>query len=310
MENEIKALSIVIPVYNGQETIRPLTKAIHAAIKNHVTDYELIFVNDDSPDNSWETIRELAFEFKQVRGISLRKNYGQHNAVMAGLSRARGNVIILMDDDLQHDPAYIPKMYQTILDGADVCYTRYIGRKHSPWKILGSRFNNLISSILLHKPYNLYLSSFKAMAGSLAREIVNYQNPFLYLDGVILQLTNNCTSIDIQHNERTSGGSGYSLRKCLKLWSNMITGFSIMPLRIAIVTGMLISLAAFAYGFYVVWQKMINDIAIQGWASLIVLVAFLGGAQLIFIGIVGEYIGRAYLKLNSLPQFSVRETVE
>ena len=271
--------------------------------------FELILVNDASPDSSWPVIRELASQHAFVRGICLSRNFGQHNATMAGLNHAAGEVVVIMDDDLQHPPQSIMTLVEAIRGGFDVCYTTYTNRQHSGLKKLGSWFNDRVASFLLGKPRGLYLSSYKALHHRVVRDVIRYDGPYVYLDGLILDLTRHITSVPIQHQKRLEGEGNYGLRRLISLWLKMATSFSIIPLRLASLSGMLLSVLSFIGMVAVVVAKLRHPETPAGWASLLVAVLFMGGLQLLFLGVIGEYLGRAYLKLNRKPQFAVREVV-
>ncbi len=302
-------LSIVIPVYKSQNILPKLVLELQKNI-NFVKDWELVLVNDSSPDESWEVIKELSCEYKFIKGINLRKNAGQHNAIMAGLNYANGEVIVMMDDDLQHSPTYIKNLYDEIKKGFDVCYTNFENKQHQNWKILGSKFNDLVANILLKKPKNLYLSSFKSISKDIKDEIIKYDGPYPYVDGLIVLTTNNISTIKIKHYARIDGEGNYNLIKSTSLWLKMATSFSILPLRIATMMGVFISIISFILGIYFIFLKLFSNTAPTGWTSLMVVVLFLGGIQLISLGIIGEYLGRSYLKLNKKQQFVVGEILE
>lgn len=213
-------ISIIIPVYNSSQIIEELICEIKKILKKHK--YEIIMVNDFSLDESWDTIKAICNANDNIKGIDLTRNFGQHNAVMAGLNHCDGDIIVLMDDDFQHPPKFIIKLIEEIDRGHDVCYTNYINRKHSAHKIFLSKLSNIISSFIINKPINLYLSSFKSMNLKTKNILINIKNPIIYIDGKILEITNNITSIDILHQSRLSGKSNYNLRKLIILWFKLI----------------------------------------------------------------------------------------
>jgi len=308
--NRPPQISIVIPVYRSQRILAVLVDAIADAMHSagYAGRFELILVNDASPDDSWTIIEGLARHKPFVRGISLRKNTGQHNAIMAGLNHVRGNTVVLMDDDLQHPPAEIPALIDMINAGYDVCYTRYIGRQHPWWKQLGSRFNDRVATVLLKKPAGLYLSSFKALRRDIADQIVKYDGPFTYVDGLILNTTRSIGVRDITHQSRYEGESTYSFSKLLSLWLKMATSFSVLPLRLATYLGFALTGLSLLMLIYIIFAKLFQPELPQGWASLIAAILLTGGVQTFCIGVVGEYLGRAYLRLNQHPQYVVGET--
>jgi len=209
-------LSIVIPVYNSENILDELIKQIKSEIKekkNLFKNFEIILVNDNSLDNSWKRIKEIAGNQKNIIGINLSKNFGQHNALMAGIKNSRGDFLITMDDDLQHPPSNIIDIINKLNDGFDVCYTKYQNNKYSFLKKLGSAINDKVANIVLNKPKKIYLSSYRGMKKNVINELKKFDGPYVYLDGIILNVTNNIGSIDIKHNKRLKGNSGYSFKK-------------------------------------------------------------------------------------------------
>lgn len=304
-------ISIVVPVYRSEKILAQLAAQVLAAMQTAGTAdaFELILVNDASPDGSWDVIRELSAQYPFVRGICLARNFGQHNAIMAGLNHARGDVVVVMDDDLQHPPQAIMSLVDAVRGGFDVCFTTYVDRKHSMWKRLGSWFNDVVASLLLDKPRGLYLSSFKAMQRRVAQDVIKYDGPYAYVDGLILDVTRHVTSVPIVHQARHEGKGNYGLRRSLSLWLKMATSFSIIPLRLASITGLaLATVSAFAIVGVIV-ERMRHPETPAGWASMLAVVLFMGGLQLLCLGVIGEYLGRAYLKINHKPQFAVRQRV-
>ena len=303
-------LSVVVPVYRSATILPQLVEQIYAEMcKDGLPDdFELLLINDASPDNSWEIIRSLANTHSFIKGISLRRNFGQHSAIMAGLNHVSGKFVVLMDDDLQHPPHAIGDMVRALNEGYDVCYTNYLNRRHAAWKKLGSKFNNWVATHLLGKPKGLYLSSFKAMSREIVREIIKYDGPYAYIDGLILDVTRSITTIDIEHQSRHEGEGNYNLRRSLSLWLKMATSFSVLPLRIATYAGFVLSALSLLMIVFVIAQKILHPDLPAGWASLIATILFIGGIQTLCIGMIGEYLGRTYLKLNHKPQFVVGAT--
>lgn len=303
-------LSIVVPVFRSQNILAKLVDEVRRSTdaQGISGQFELLLVNDASPDGSWQVIADLARHNDFIRGISLRKNFGQHSATMAGLNYAQGEIVVIMDDDLQHPPEEIANLMRVIDEGADVCYTRYKGRQHALWKILGSRFNNWVASLLLDKPKGLYLSSFKAMRREVVREVIKYDGPYAYLDGLILDVTRSIKVIDIEHQPRRDGTGSYTFERSVSLWLRMATNFSIFPLRVATVLGFFLTAMSFLVIGVLLVQKLQHPDWPAGWTSLIATILFVGGVQTFCVGMLGEYIGRAYLRLNGKPQFVVRET--
>jgi glycosyltransferase involved in cell wall biosynthesis len=304
--------SIVVPVYRSEAILPVLVeRLVHVlsppGIKFH---FELILINDASPDDSWKVIEQLAAAHGWIRGICLAKNVGQHNAVMAGLGHANGEIIIIMDDDLQHPPEAILPLLDAIKIGNDVCYTKYEHRQHELWKKIGSWINDRAATILLNKPAGLYLSSFKAVQRSIVKEIVKYDGPFAYVDGIILDITRRIAVITIDHQARLEGTGNYNFRRSVSLWLKMATSFSVFPLRIASVAGAAISVVSLFLIVAIIIDKWRHPEMPAGWASLAALILFMGGVQLLSLGIIGEYVGRSYLRLNRKPQYVIRSMTD
>jgi polyisoprenyl-phosphate glycosyltransferase len=304
-------LSVVIPVYGSAPILPELVRQIDDALRvlGIAGQYEIVLVNDCGPGDSWSVIGALGRERPHVKGIALRKNAGQHNAIMAGLSYARGDVIVMMDDDLQHSPYDIPALYRKVLEGYDVCYTDFRSRHHARWKVLGSAVNDRVARFLLKKPKGLYLSPFKAIRRAIRDEIVKSRGPNVYLDGLILTVTSNIATVEVDHHPRHEGRSGYSFTQSFSLWLKMATNFSIAPLRLASFLGLAFSLVGFVLAVWLVVERFANNSIPQGWTSLMVIVLITGGLQLLALGAIGEYLGRVFLTVNNRPQFVVASTL-
>lgn len=301
-------VSVVVPVYRSAEILPVLVDRIAAALAGTATarNFEIVLVCDASPDKSWDVIEALARQHAFVRGVCLRRNAGQHNATMAGLHFATGHFIAIIDDDLQHPPEAIPRMLVELERGFDVCYTRYVHRQHALWKRLGSWVNDVCAALLLDKPRGLYLSSFRALRREIAVEIIKYDGPYAYIDGLILDVTRSISAIDVEHQQRAVGTGNYTLGRSFSLWLKMATSFSVFPLRIMSLLGALVGVLSVCLIAYVVVAKLRDPTISAGWASLVATILLVGGLQLIGLGLLGEYLGRAYLKLNRKPQFVVR----
>ena len=308
----VAIVSILIPVYKNDGGLDELVKRIDESMANsaYANCFELVLVDDCSPDNSWEVIQRLAKTHTFVQGATLSRNFGQHNAIMAGLNLVSGQYVVLMDDDLQHPPEAIPSMLDKLAAGADVCYTNYANRQHATWKIAGSKFNDLMASWLLSKPKGLYLSSFKALKRGVVDQIRNHEGPFAYLDGLILDITRRIATVEIQHGARAFGEGNYSFKKSISLWLRMVTGTSIVPLRMVTLMGALVALLGFFGAVFIVISNFLYPAESKGWASIIVTILLVSGFQTLFIGVLGEYLGRIHLRLNNKPQYLFRYTTK
>jgi undecaprenyl-phosphate 4-deoxy-4-formamido-L-arabinose transferase len=300
------ALSIVIPVYNGAATIGTLVDAL--AELQVDGGLEIVLVNDGSRDNSAEVCRKLAERRDvPVSFVNLSRNFGEHNAVMAGFNHVRGDYVINMDDDLQNPPSEVLKLYRYTRDnGYDAVYTRYAEKKHESWRNLGSRFANWVADQLLDKPRGLYLSSFRCLSAQVVENVIRYQGPYPYVDGLVMQATQNIGSVEVEHFARAEGRSNYTIAKLIGLWLNLFVNFSVVPLRLSIFLGFAMSALGVVGAVWAILEAIGGETP-QGWASLMVAVLLLSGIQLILLGVVGEYLGRVFLTANRKPQFLVRE---
>jgi glycosyltransferase involved in cell wall biosynthesis len=299
-------LSFVIPVYNGASSIGRVVDEIHLNFPS--VDWEIILVNDGSVDESERVCRFLVERGQgRVHYLHLAKNFSEHNAVLAGLNASRGRYVAVLDDDGQNPPAEIVRMYEAILQGAhDVVYGYYREKQHHWLRNWGSRFNDKMANIMLDKPSELYLSSFKIMNRFVVDQITRYRGAFPYIDGLIFRCTRNIAQIPVQHVLRATGKSGYTLKKLLALWLNMFLNFSIKPLRCSVFLGLGTSLCSIPLIFLIVIDKILNPEVTLGVPTILVGMTLFAGIQLLIIGLVGEYLGRLYLDQTGTPQFVVR----
>ena len=302
------SLSVIIPVYNGAGTIKALVNDLKKEL-SAVFDLEIVLVNDGSSDDSAKVCLDISEKDTKVKFIDLSRNFGEHNAVMAGLNFCTGDVAVIIDDDFQNPPSEIIKLIDEIDKGYDVVYSYYSKKEHSYLRNLGSRFNNIVATILIGKPRELYLSSFKAVSRFVINELIKYAGPYPYIDGIILRITRHYSTVLVQHNPRQVGKSSYTIHKLIALWLNMFTNFSILPLRITTITGFLFAIVGFVGAIIFLFEKIQNPDIPAGWASLIISLFVISGVQLMGLGMIGEYLGRMFMSDNGKPQFVVRKTV-
>jgi undecaprenyl-phosphate 4-deoxy-4-formamido-L-arabinose transferase len=301
-------LSIVVPVYRGAATVGRLVEALSAL--RPAGGIEIVLVNDGSPDDSGAVCRELAARATvPLTYLEHARNFGEHNAVMTGLRHARGAYVITMDDDLQNPPEEVLKLYDHArLGGWDVVYTRYAEKKHEGWRNLGSRFANRVADALLDKPKGLNLSSFRCMSALVVREVTKYSGPYPYVDGLIMQVTQRIDSIEVLHLARAEGRSNYTVARLVRLWLNLATNFSVLPLRLAIFAGAAMGVLGL-FGAVLVMLEAAQGNTPSGWASVMTVILLLSGVQFLILGVMGEYVGRAFLSANGKPQGVVREAI-
>lgn len=301
-------LSIVVPVYNGAATVGALVDALSALRPEG--GIEIVLVNDGSPDNSGEVCRAIAATATvPLTYVEHARNFGEHNAVMTGLRHARGDYVITMDDDLQNPPEEVVRLYDHARLGKfDVVYTRYAVKEHEGWRNLGSRFANWVADQLMDKPKGLYLSSFRCMSALAVREVVKYSGPYPYIDGLLMQVTQRLDSIEVKHFARVEGRSNYTLKRLVRLWMNLATNFSILPLRLAVIAGAAMGGLGLLAALYVVIEGLSGHTP-SGWASLMTVTLLIAGVQFLILGVLGEYVGRAFMSANGKPQGVVREVL-
>lgn len=302
--------SFVIPCYRSEKTISSVVKEIQDKMgdMNH-NDYEIILVNDYSPDNTFGVIRELCGKYKNIIGINHSKNFGQHAALMAGFHFVSGDIVICLDDDGQTPANEVDKLIDKINEGYDVVYAEYNHKQHSGFRNWGSHVNKVMTEVMLGKPKELYISSYFAAKRYIVDEMLNYHGAYPYVMGLVLRTTRNICNVPVNHRERMEGASGYTLKKLLGLWMNGFTSFSILPLRVASYGGSLIAVIGFIYAIYVIIRKLVDPTRILGWSSTISIMLILGGLILLVLGLIGEYVGRIFISINNSPQYVIKSVI-
>ena len=325
----MKKISFVIPCYRSAKTLPHVVKEIDDTMANmkEKYSYEIIMVNDCSPDDTFEIIEKLCAEKNseidrkneskiepqyepQRKGINLAKNFGQHSALMAGFHYVTGDIVVCLDDDGQTPANEVGKLLDGIEKGSDVVYARYPHKHHSGFRNWGSHVNELMTRVMLGKPKELYISSYFAAKRFIVDEMCRYGNAFPYVIGLVLRATKNVTNVDVNHRDRESGESGYTLGKLLGLWFNGFTAFSVKPLRIATAVGTACAGIGFLYGIYTIIKKIFFNPPglVTGFSALMSVLVFMGGMLMLMLGLIGEYIGRMYVSMNNSPQYVIRET--
>ena len=272
-----------------------------------IKEYEFVLVDDCSPDEgeTMAALMGLVREYSCVKVVELAKNAGQHNAIMAGLNHAQGDVFIAMDDDMQTHPSQLPYLLAEFEKGYDIVYGYYPQKKHSRFRNFGSWVNYMSFRILLKKPKDLKTSSFWIIKRFVRDYCIEYKSANTHLQGLFLRTTRNISSVPIKHFAREVGTSNYTFKKLLKLWSNII-GFSIVPLQLATYTGVFFAIIGLAMALSVVIMKIVRPVMQIGWPSVMAAICFFAGLNLLFMGMIGEYIGRIFLGMSNNPQFVVR----
>ncbi|MBQ9867522.1 MAG: glycosyltransferase family 2 protein [Lachnospiraceae bacterium] len=304
----MKLLSFVIPCYRSQQTIEAVVEEIKRkmdTLKEY--SWELVLVNDCSPDDTISVIKGIAEKNSNVTVIDFARNFGQHSALMAGLRQTKGDYVVCLDDDGQTPADQVDRLLTALDNGADVAYAKYDHKKHSAFRNFGSHVNEMMARFMLGKPKTLQVSSYFAAKRYIVNDMIRYENSYPYVIGLVLRSTNNIVNVDVDHRAREIGSSGYTLKKLLDLWMNGFTSFSVKPLRIATVIGIIAAIAGFVYGIVIIIQHFILPDRVQGFASLAAILVFFGGMIMIMLGLLGEYVGRIYISLNNSPQYVIKE---
>ena len=306
----MKKVSFVIPCYRSALTIGNVVKEIQDTMKTlEAYSYEVILVNDCSPDDTFDVITEICRKNQNICGVNLAKNFGQHGALMAGFHQVTGDILVCLDDDGQTPANEVGKLLEEIERGQDVVYASYEHKKHSLFRNFGSWVNEKMAQFLLGKPKELYVSSYFAARRFIVDEMLKYENAYPYVIGLVLRTTKRISNVPVQHREREIGTSGYTLGKLLALWFNGFTAFSTKPLRIATISGTVFACIGFLYTIYTIIKKFVNPAVPIGFSSMMSAILLIGGMIMIMLGLIGEYIGRMYICMNNAPQFVIRDLI-
>jgi len=306
----MKKVSFVIPCYRSEKTIGHVVAEIEETLDGMKQyEYEIILVNDCSPDDTFKVIRKLCEEKNNIRGINFARNFGQHSALMAGLRHSEGDYVVCLDDDGQTPANEVGKLLEKLEEGYDAVYASYEHKQHSVFRNMGSRVNDWMTRVMLGKPKELRVSSYFAVQRFVVDDMIKYENSYPYVIGLVLRATKNIINVPVNHREREEGCSGYTMKKLLGLWLNGFTAFSVLPLRLATTIGVGCAGLGFIYGVYTIIKKFLNPSVPLGFSSMMAAVVFFGGMIMVMLGLVGEYIGRIYISMNNSPQYVIRERI-
>lgn len=306
----MKKISFVIPCYKANDTITQVVEEINETLKqNKNYTYEAILVDDCSPDNQWEVFEKIINKNKNVKAISLNKNMGQHCAMMAGLSEITGDYVVIIDADGQCPVPNLWDLINELENGHDVALAKYKEYKQSVFKDIGTWLNRKMTEVIMGKPKNLYLTNFITMKRYIAEEIKNYKNPYPNMDGLLIRATSDIVNVEMEERYRTSGTSTFTLKKCIHLWMNGFTGYSIKPLQLSFFIGIFLGVIGFI--LLLIW--LINGILSVFEISRLLLLAvflFVSGINIFILGLIGDYIGRIYMCINNSPQYVIKNKLE
>jgi undecaprenyl-phosphate 4-deoxy-4-formamido-L-arabinose transferase len=310
MEEKKRLISFVIPCYGSEKTISFVTGEIREKLAERPEyDYEIIAVNDCSPDRVWDVLLGLAEADSRIRLIGLAKNMNRPGAVMAGLGMAAGNYVVVMDDDGQCPMDRFWDLMAPVEGEYDVSMAGYPSRKQSAFKDFGTFVNKKMTEYMLDRPKDLEFTNFMVMRRYVAEELCKYRNPYPYMTGLILRTTRRVISVPMEERERYSGNSGFTFKKMVSLWMNGLTAFSIKPLRLASLLGFVTAAVGFIYALIVVFRKIAFPAIAAGYSSLMAVLLLVGGVLMLLLGVIGEYVGRIYISLNNSPQYVIRDLV-
>lgn len=297
-------LSVVIPVYNSAGRIGKLVERLEKSLSG--LSFEIVLVNDGSKDDSEKVCKQLARDYSFVKFLSLRRNFGEFNAVMCGLNWAEGNYCVMIDDDFQNPPEEIIKLVEVARKGDyDVVYTYYKKKEHAFYRNMGSKLVNWITSYLLEKPKSLYLSSFKLIKKEVVREIIRYKGPYPYIDGLIFRYTRNYGTVEVKHSKREEGQSNYNWRKLISLFLNILFCYSALPIRLFMPIGIMIWAIGSLLLMYLFGQWVVGPDP-KGWQVVTAMIIFFGGLQIIILSILGEYVGKSFMTSSGQPQYVIK----
>lgn len=305
-------LSFVIPCYRSEYTIKSVIDEIIDVVEKRIDyDYEIIAVNDCSPDNVYGILLNIAEKNKKVKVVNLAKNMGKHSAMLAGYSVALGDYIVNLDDDMQCPVPMVWDLIDRVVnDECDCAVAEYYVKKESLLKRIGSDFNLLLSSFMIDKPFGMRFENFSVIKKFVMDEIIKYRHPYPYFEGLLFRVTQRVMSVKMKQRERADfKSSGFNVRKSLTLVLNGLTAFSVRPLQVASFVGVLFSLLGVIYGLYVVIRKIIVPDILIGYSSILSIILFSSGLIMLMLGIVGEYLGRIYICLNQAPQYVIRNMI-
>lgn len=307
----MKKITFVIPCYRSEHTLENVVRELKERLKEREDDYdyEIILVNDASPDGVWRVIQKLCKEDTAIIGISFARNFGQHAALLAGYAKATGDYVFSLDDDGQAPLEAIYDMVDKLEEGYDVVYGKYPDVKQSGFRRLGSYMNDKMSEILLGKPKHIEGNSFSVMRAFITKEIIRYKNAYPYIGGLVFRATKNIANVTVNQRERQSGTSGYTFKKLISLWMNGFTAFSIKPLQMVTFFGSVVACLGFLYMIAILIRRILEPQILLGWSSIMAVLLILGGVILVALGMIGEYIGRIYISINDAPQYVIREEI-
>ena len=302
------AISVIVPVYNSEGSLRTLVERIGAALQRKVGRFEVLLIDDGSHDLSWKVVKSLAAEYAFVRGFRMMRNYGQHNALLCGIREARYGLIATLDDDLQNPPEELPRLLATLGDDYDVVYGVPERERHGLLRDLASQMTKVALQKAMGAEMARNVSAFRVFRTELRGAFEGYRGPYVSIDVLLTWGTRRFAMIRVAHEPRTVGRSNYTVGKLIAHAMNMVTGYTTIPLRLATVIGLVFTFFGFIALSYVVGRYLIQGSPVPGFPFLASMVAVFSGAQLFALGIIGEYLARIHLRTMDQPSYAIRTT--
>ncbi|NOT63039.1 MAG: glycosyltransferase family 2 protein [Acidobacteria bacterium] len=303
-------LSVIVPVYNSAKILPQLVQRLGKVKADNRWLLELILINDGSKDDSWSVIGDLAEHYPWIHGINLMRNYGQHNALLCGIRQAKNEIIITMDDDLQHPPEEIPKLLSELDKGFDVVYGTPQKEQHGFWRDTASQSTKLVLQSAMGADVARSITSFRAFRSSLREAFASYSGSYVFLDALLTWGTTRFSALPVRHDPRESGMSNYNFRKLIVHALNMITGFSVLPLQISSLIGFAFTLIGFVLLTYVGFRALTQSSELWGFYVLAAMITIFAGAQLFALGIIGEYLARMHFRMMERPTYTIRQRLQ
>jgi glycosyltransferase involved in cell wall biosynthesis len=306
-KEKIVLISLVIPVYNSSEFIEETVKVIFRDFTGY--DFEIILVNDGSPDNSWSVIKQIASTHENITSINLSQNYGQHSAVLCGINNAKGDYLVTLDDDLQNPPKEIHKLITKIQEGYDIVFAVFEQKKHASYRRLGSKLIGYFNAKIFNKPKDITLTNFRIFTKEIANQLSEYKTLYPYIPGLLLLQSRSIANVKTEHHSRKDGKSNYSLVKILKLVSRLLINYSSYPLKILTAIGTLITVISFLFGFITLVNAVLYGNSTPGWASIMIMMSFLNGILILMVGMIGIYVSRTLNQISYNKPYVIKEKV-
>jgi glycosyltransferase involved in cell wall biosynthesis len=302
-------ISIVIPVFKSEDILADTVSSIHRELEDQLFTYEIILVNDGSPDQSWEVASSLAGQTNNVRAINLVKNYGQHTAVLCGIAHGSGKYFITMDDDMQNPPSEILKLYNKIVEGYDLVFAQFEKKEHGYGRGIGTKIIDILNQKLFNKPKNLILTNFRIFTREVAQRVVNYNTFQPYIPGLLLMHATNSANVLTIHHKRAIGKSNYNIRRIVSLVARLLFNYSSYPLKLLSLIGGVVAMCSFFWGLYIIIHQLLVGTSVEGWTTVVVLLAFLNGFIILMLGVLGEYVVRLIRTISTEKSYHIKEIV-